>query len=99
MHNFRELQVWKDCVGNATFTYQITRQFPKEELFGLTAQMRRCAVSMASNIAEGAGRGTNAQFGHFLDIAIGSTFELETQMIIVKNLGYIDSALLAEWQT
>ncbi len=96
-HNFRELQIWQESVENATITYTITKKFPKEELFGIVSQMRRASVSIASNIAEGSGRGTDAQFSHFLDLAIGSSFELETQIIISKNLGYVDTESSVSW--
>ena len=96
-HNFRELLIWQDSIKNATLTYQISRKFPKEEMFGITSQMRRAAVSIASNIAEGSGRGTDSQFIHFLDIALGSSFELETQILIIKELGYIENEILETW--
>ena len=70
--------------------YKMTGAFPPCELYGLSSQMRRAAVSMASNIAEGAGRGSDAEFSHFLDIARGSSFELETQLIIASQLEYLD---------
>ena len=69
--------------------YLNTRSFPPEEKFGLTSQIRRCAVSVPSNIAEGCGRGTNAQLHHFLDISIGSLCELETQMYLACDLNFI----------
>ena len=91
MNNFRELKVWKKAMKLVKEIYLSTNYFPKEEQFGLTNQIRRCAVSIPSNIAEGAGRGTNKDFSHFLDIAKGSSFELETQLIISTNLNYIDN--------
>lgn len=90
MHNFRELQVWKKAMGLTTVFYQISKNYPKEELFGLTSQSRRCMVSIPSNIAEGAGRDTDKQFVQFLGISLASSFEFETQIIIAKNLEYID---------
>lgn len=90
MHNFRELQVWKKAMELTTVFYQISKNYPKEELFGLTSQSRRCMVSIPSNIAEGAGRDTDKQFVQFLGISLASSFEFETQIIIAKNLEYID---------
>jgi len=76
--------------------YEITRNFPDDEKFGLTSQIRRCAVSVPSNIAEGCGRGTNPQLKHFLDIAIGSLCELETQIYLSYDLNYISKTIGAE---
>lgn len=89
MNNFRKLNVWKKAVNLATVVYKQTKPFPKEERFGLTSQIRRCTVSISSNIAEGAGRGSAKDFKHFLNIATGSCNELETQLIISKNLNYL----------
>ncbi len=89
MHNYKELKIWKKAVLLATDTYKATSTYPKSELYGITSQMRRCAVSISSNIAEGAGRSTYKDFVHFLHIANGSSYELETQLIISKNLGYL----------
>ena len=89
MNNFRELIVWQKSINSVVKIYEITREFPKEEKFNLVTQMQRAATSMPSNIADGAGRNTNVSFKHFLTIAIGSAHELETQIIISKQLGYI----------
>jgi four helix bundle protein len=92
----KELDVWKISVDFVVEIYKITKFFPKEELFALTQQMRRCAVSIPSNIAEGCSRKGSAETIQFLYIAIGSTSELETQLIIANKLGYfsdIDSIL------
>ncbi len=70
--------------------YDVTNDFPKSELYGLTQQIRRCAVSVPSNIAEGRGRGTDPQLAHFLDIAQGSAFELETQLYLSNRLQFLD---------
>ncbi len=92
MHNFKELHVWQRSVELATEIYQLTKTYPKNEMYGLTSQIRRCSVSVSSNIAEGAGRSGKKEFRHFLNIAYGSSFELETQLIISNNLGYLDQA-------
>lgn len=89
MHNFRELEVWKKSIELTTIFYRISKNFPKEELFGLTSQSRRCMVSVPSNIAEGAGRDTDKQFVQFLSISLASSFELETQILIAFNLEYL----------
>jgi four helix bundle protein len=97
--HYRELIGWQKAMELVQAIYRETRLFPADERFGLTLQMRRCAVSVPSNIAEGQGRGTPAEFIRFLRIANGSRQELETQIILAKNLGYIDpeccEALLA----
>ena len=89
MHKYKELNVWKLAVELATEVYKVTAQFPAEEKFGLQSQIRRSAVSIASNIAEGAGRGSNGEFKQFLGIAYGSAYELETQLLISRNLAFI----------
>jgi four helix bundle protein len=91
MHNFRELEVWKKAINLTTLFYKFSKLYPKDELFGLTSQSRRCMVSIPSNIAEGAGRGTDKQFVQFLSIALASSFEFETQPIVAKNLEYISN--------
>ncbi len=90
MNNFRELVVWQKSIAYVIKIYEVTRDFPNEEKFNLVSQMQRAATSVPSNIAEGAGRNTNISFKHFLTISIGSTHELETQIIISKQLGYIN---------
>ena len=89
MHNYQELKVWQKAIELAKSIYEVTANFPGEEKFGLTSQVRRSSVSIASNIAEGAGRNSNKDFAHFLSIAAGSTFELETQMIIAKEISFL----------
>lgn len=85
MHNFRQLEVWKKSIQLCKTYYFFSKEFPKDELFGLTSQSRRALYSVPSNIAEGAGRDTKAQFSHFLNIALGSSFEFETQIIIANE--------------
>jgi len=89
MNNPKSLFVWQKSRELVKDIYVITKKFPKEELFGLTLQLRRAVVSIISNIAEGAGRSTNNDFAHFLDIAQGSAYEAETQIILIFDLEYI----------
>lgn len=91
MHKFKELVVWQKAVDLAVDIYKVTRKFPADERFGLTSQMNRGAVSVPSNIAEGAGRNTDGEFNNFLGIATGSSFELETQLIIANRLNIINA--------
>ena len=92
----KDLEVWKKSIDFVTELYKITAIFPKEELYGLTSQMRRAAVSIPSNIAEGAARKSNKEFIQFLYIALGSTVEIETQLIISKNLMLINEVSFIE---
>lgn len=92
MHNYKELSVWKKSIELATVVYKQTSSFPNEERFGLTSQIRRCSVSISSNIAEGSGRDTNKSFNLFLGYSYGSACELETQLIIANNIGFLNSA-------
>lgn len=94
MHKYKELTVWQKAVDLAVEMYQIAGELPKEEQYGLVSQIKRCAASVPSNIAEGAGRNTNGEFGHFLGISNGSSCELETQLIIANKLGYIKNEVL-----
>lgn len=88
MKDHKELDVWKDSVDVVVEVYRNTGGFPKEEIYGLTSQIRRAAVSIPSNIAEGAARHTEKEFVQFLHVALGSASELETQLIIAKRLNY-----------
>jgi len=85
----KDLEVWKKSIDFVTTLYSVTKVYPKDELFGLVSQMRRAAVSIPSNIAEGASRKGKLEFKHFLYIAIASGAELETHLIISLNLNYI----------
>lgn len=89
MQMLKKLLVWQKAMDIAVSVYSITLKFPKEELFGLTSQIRRSAVSIASNIAEGKGRNNKGDFDRFLDIANGSRVELETQLLIAEKIGYV----------
>ena len=94
MHNFKELKFWQKSVELSVVIYKVTAGFPSEEKFGLISQLRRATVSIASNIAEGASRSGNKEFLHFLSIANGSAFEIETQLIISNKLNYIEQVQL-----
>lgn len=94
MHQFKELKVWQKAVELATEVYSATKNFPQEEKFGITSQIRRSVVSISSNIAEGAGRNSKKEFKLFLNYVYGSCSELETQLTISKNLGFIDNSIL-----
>ena len=89
MHNFKDLKVWQKAIELATSIYQVTSSFPNEEKFGLTSQMRRASVSIPSNIAEGSARTSRKAFANSLEISLGESFELETQMEIAKRIGFL----------
>lgn len=89
MKTFRELLIWQKAMALVTKCYQITKLFPKDEQFALISQIRRCSVSIPSNIAEGFGRNSNKDYHRFLNIAMGSLFEFQTQIEIAYNLEYI----------
>lgn len=89
MHNYRQLKVWEKAIDLVIDIYKTTAEFPKEEKYGLISQMRRSVVSVPSNIAEGAGRNSEKEFCHFLAVAHGSCYELETQVIVSEKLGLI----------
>ena len=89
METHKDLRVWQQSIEMVTSIYLMTKTFPKEELFGLVAQMHRAAVSVPSNIAEGYARGTDREKQHFLRISSGSISEIETQLMLSLNLGYI----------
>ena len=93
MRNFRNLKVWEKSHQLTLIVYEFTSTFPKEELYGLTSQMRRSLSSIPSNIAEGCGRNSQPQFARFLNIAFGSSSELEYQIILCKDLEFIDEAM------
>lgn len=86
----KDLEVWKQSMGLVDMVYLMTRSFPKEEIYGLTSQIRRAAVSIPSNIAEGAARRSSKEFIQFLHVALGSVSEVETQAIIAQRLNYAD---------
>jgi four helix bundle protein len=94
--SFLDLVVWQKSIDLATAVYRVTREFPREELYGLTNQIRRCAVSVPRNIAEGQGRMSTGEFRQFLGIARGSNFELQTQIEIARRLGFGNPNLIDE---
>lgn len=89
--DFRKYSVWQEAVEFATCVYKVTSNMPWFEKKGLCDQLQRAAVSISSNIAEGAARSSDADFAHFLDFALGSAFEVETQLRIAKNVGYFEN--------
>lgn len=89
MKNFKKLYVWTKSMELTACIYKATSSFPMEEHFGITSQIKRSAVSIPSNISEGCGRRTTADHTRFFDIALGSSFELETQIILAKDLGFL----------
>ena len=94
--SFRELVVWQRAMELARSLYRITQDFPREELPGLTSQLRRAGVSIASNIAEGSGRGTRNDYRSFLRMARGSALEIQTQLLLARDLGFGSSNHIAE---
>ena len=90
VNNFKDLKIWKVVIELVKNVYAVSSEFPKEEMYGLTSQMRRSAISIPSNVAEGFRRQHNNEFKQFLYISLGSCAELETQTIIAEELGYID---------
>lgn len=94
MHNFKRLDTWNLAMKVAKTTYELTGEFPKSERYGMTSQIKRSAISIPSNIAEGAGRNNNGEFKHFLGIAAGSTYELETQLLLSEQFGFLSSERL-----
>lgn len=91
MQNYKDLKVWQKAHELTLKVYDVTRAFPSNELYGLVSQLRRSVVSIAANIAEGAGKNTQSEFAHFLNIALGSANESEYYLILSKDLGYISN--------
>ena len=98
MHNFRKLEIWKQSVKLVTEIYKITNTFPSHERFGLMSQMQRAAVSCPSNIGEGSEKSSDKDFARFLEISHGSLIELENELIVSHNLGYLDDKKLNDTQ-
>ncbi|WGH76421.1 four helix bundle protein [Tenacibaculum tangerinum] len=91
MRNFRSLDIWKEGIEIVKEVYSLSEKLPPEEKFGLKSQITRAAVSIPSNIAEGASRNSEIEFKRFLEISMGSLFEVETQLVIVQELGFVSS--------
>jgi four helix bundle protein len=94
MHNLKELKIWQKAIDLSVDVYKATIGYPADERFGLTSQIRRAAVSIPSNIAEGAGRNSKKEFCNFLGIANGSAYELQTQLVISNKLNLLKDDLL-----
>lgn len=90
VRSYRDLLVWQKGMQLVTRVYAVAKAFPRDEVYGLTSQLRRCAVSIPSNIAEGHSRSTRKDFLRFQEISLGSLFELQTQLEIARNLSYLD---------
>jgi four helix bundle protein len=99
MRNFRELKIWQNGIEIAIKTYRVTETFPKEDKYSIVQQMNRAGISIPSNIAEGCSRKSEKDYSRFVEIALGSTYELETQVIIAEQLKKGDQQLLQELKT
>lgn len=93
MRNFREIKVWAKSHELVLSIYRISRSFPREEFYSLTSQLRRAAAAIPTNIAEGSGRGSHADFARFAQIAMGSASEVEYLLLLARDLQYVDSAI------
>ncbi len=96
MRGHRDLLVWQKSIALVTDIYRVTRSFPREELYGLSSQIRRAAVSVPSNLAEGHGRNSRREFRQFIGQARGSLVDLETQLEIARNLGYLSDVVASD---
>jgi four helix bundle protein len=96
VQSFRDLLVWQRAIQMCVSTYRLTKDFPRDEIYGLTSQIRRAAISVPSNVAEGHGRLSTGEYKQFLGVARGSNFELQTQLEIARELGLGDSKSLNE---
>ena len=99
MFNFEKLDVWNEAIAFADLVYTVTRHFPDGERFGLTNQMRRAAVSISSNIAEGSSRSSSADFARFVEIATGSVFEVVSQTVIATRQGFLSQSTYQQLYT
>ncbi len=96
MHTIKDLKIWNKSIDLVIKVYDISAKFPVDERYGLISQIRRCAVSIPSNISEGAGRNSHKEFLQFLCIANGSSYELQTQLVISERLGFVDNIICNE---
>lgn len=97
MKDFRQLEIWKKGMALAKLVYSLTDKLPQKEIYGLVSQMNRCSISIPSNIAEGFSRNSDIELKRFIEIGLGSVFELETQLLLTKDLyQVIDESLFAE---
>jgi four helix bundle protein len=96
IRSYRDLMVWQQAMDLAEACYKLTRQFPKDELYGMTSQVRRSAASVAANIAEGHGRNSRGEYAKFLRVAQGSLKELETHLILASRVGLIGDRVIAQ---
>lgn len=94
MRNFKELKIWQKGFQIAINSFNITKSFPREERFALSSQINKAGVSIASNIAEGSSRNSDKDYNRFIEISLGSAFELETQLLIARNIKYGDESLI-----
>jgi len=94
MHHLKELKIWHKSINLTIEVCKATEKFPREETYGLTSQIRRSAISIASNVAEGAGRNSDNEFIHFLGVSNGSSYELQTQVFISNKLGLIQGSVM-----
>lgn len=99
MHNFKDLKVWQKAVDFAVKIYSVTRSYPNDEKFGLVSQMRRAGVSIPSNIAEGCAKTSSKSFVNSLEVSLGESFELETQLIISERVGILDPEIAKKMET
>ncbi len=99
MHNFRKLTIWTKSIAFVTDIYRITKTFPKEEKFGLCSQMERAAVSVPANIAEGSAKSSDKDFARFLEMSLGSAYELESELLVTRNLNYINEDVYSSFQS
>ena len=96
MRNFKELRIWQKGMDIAVNCFRLTEEFPKEEKFGLSIQITRAGVSIPSNIAEGSSRSSEKDYARFIEISMGSSYELETQLLIAQRLSYGNQSLLSQ---
>lgn len=99
MRPFRKLVVWQKAHRLTVELYRVTKTFPREEQYGLTSRVRRCATSIGANIAEGCGRGTARDFARFIQIALGSASELENHLVLAADLGFVNGEVYAQLET